>query len=229
MAPTGRCGGMLVGVHMLVFDIGEFEEGIFFIRIRLRHKEHDFKFNLISVYGPAQADHKANFLSEMVRVCSKDTIPMIIGGDFNIIRRPDEKNNANYNDKWPFVFNAVIDSLNLREINLLGRKYTWANNLPVQTFEKLDRVLVCMNFESKYTHTTVQALLMEILDHTPLLFTTNEPSMTYQPQFKFELGWLLRDSFCEMVCGVWQNTVAIGSPIERWHAKIRRLRQYLRG
>ena len=61
---------------------------------------------------------KSNFLSEMVRVCSKETLPIIIGGDFNIIRRPDEKNNDNYSDRWPFMFNAVIDTLNLREIDL---------------------------------------------------------------------------------------------------------------
>jgi hypothetical protein len=39
---------------------------------------------------------------------------MVIGGDFNIIRRPDEKNNDNYNNRWPFLFNAVIDALKLR-------------------------------------------------------------------------------------------------------------------
>jgi hypothetical protein len=71
---------------------------------------------LISVYGPAQVDQKAKILSELVRVCSKDTLPILIGGDFNIIRGPDKKNNDHYNDRWPFMFNAVIDSLNLREI-----------------------------------------------------------------------------------------------------------------
>jgi exonuclease III len=75
------------------------EEGYFFICFKLRHKEDHFKFNLISVYGPAQMEHKSHFLSEMVRVCSKETIPMVIGGDFNIIRRSDEKNNDNYNDR----------------------------------------------------------------------------------------------------------------------------------
>ena len=158
---------------------------------------------------------KSNFLSEMVRVCSKETLPIIIGGDFNIIHRLDEKNNDNYSDRWPFMFNAVIDTLNLREIDLTGRKFTWANNLPNQTFEKLDRVLVCTDFESKYTHTTVRTLTREISDHTPLLFSTNNSSITYQAQFKFELGWLLRDGFCDMVSEVLQNTLAIGSPIER--------------
>ena len=47
-----------------------------------------------------------------------------MGGDFNIIRSPTEKNNSNYSDRWPFLFNAVIDTLNLRELELTGRKFT---------------------------------------------------------------------------------------------------------
>ena len=199
MAPRGRSGGMLLGVNLLSFDIGEIEEGDFLIRFKVRHREDDYKFNLISVYGPAQMDHKAQFLSEVVRVCSKEALPIVIGGDFNIIRRPDEKNNDNYNDRWPFLFNAVIDSLNLREIEMSGRKFTWANHLQNQTFKKLDRILVCTDFETMYPLTTVLALTREISDHTPLLFSTNNLSSSYQPQFKFELGWLLRDGFCEMV------------------------------
>jgi len=127
------------------------------------------------------------------------------------------------------LFNAVIDSLNLREIEMSGRKFTWANHLQNQTFEKLDRILVCTDFETMYPLTTVLALTREISDHTPLLFSTNNLSSSYQPQFKFELGWLLRDGFCEMVRDVWQSTLVEGSPIERWQAKIRRLHQYLRG
>jgi len=229
MAPRGRSGGMILGVNLLTFDIGQIEEGDFFIRFMLRHKEDDFKFNLISVYGPAQVDLKSQFLSELVRVCSKETLPVIIGGDFNIIRRSDEKNNDNYNDRWHFLFNVVIDTLNLRELEMAGRKFTWANHLQNQTFQKLDRILVCTDFESKYPVTSVQALSREISDHTPLLCSTNSPSPAYQPQFKFELGWLLRDGFCDMVRDVWHSVPVEGSPLERWQAKIRRLRQYLRG
>ena len=98
-----------------------------------------------------------------------------------------------------------------------------------ETFEKLDRILVCTDFESNFPLTTVHALTREISDHTPLLFSTNKPSPSYQPQFKFELGWLLRDGFCEMVTNVRQGAQADGSPIQRWQAKIRRLRQYLKG
>jgi hypothetical protein len=36
----------------------------------------------------------------------------------------------------------VIDGLNLRELEMSGRKFTWANSLPNPTFEKLDRILM---------------------------------------------------------------------------------------
>jgi hypothetical protein len=115
---------MLLGINLQTFDIGQIEEGDFFIRFKLRHIEDDFQFNLFSVYGPAQNDQKSLFLSELVRICSKETLPVFMGGDFNIIRSPIEKNNNNYSDRWPFLFNAVIDSLNLRELELTGQNFT---------------------------------------------------------------------------------------------------------
>ena len=45
------------------------------------------------------------------------------------------------------MFNMIIESLNLREIELTGRQFTWANSLPVPTYEKLDRVLVSVEWE----------------------------------------------------------------------------------
>jgi hypothetical protein len=134
-----------------------------------------------------------------------------------------------YNHRWPFLFNAIIDSFNYREIELSGRQYTWANNLQNQTFEKLDRVLVCTDFESKFPHTTVNALNREISDHTPLFLNIGNSSNTYQPQFKFELGWLLTDGFIGMVSDIWLNTHIVGTPLQRWQTKIRKVRQYLRG
>jgi hypothetical protein len=128
------------------------------------------------------------------------------------------------------LFNAVIDGLNLRELQMSGRKYTWANNLATPTFEKLDRVLLTTEWEEKFPLSTVQALAREVSDHTPLLLNSGEISrIATQPMFKFELGWLLRDGFLDMVRDIWANTTMGRTPMERWQGKIRRLRQHLRG
>ena len=112
--------------------------------------------------------HKEKFLTEMAHMHRHDRL-LMVGGDFNIMRSHLEKNKENFDNKWSFLFNAVIDGLNLREIEMSGRQYTWANNLSNPTFDKLDRILVTTEWELKYLLTIVQALNRDISNHTPLL------------------------------------------------------------
>jgi hypothetical protein len=88
---------------------------------------------------------------------------MLVGGDFNIIRKTEEKNNNNFKARWPFVFNAIIEHLNLKEIALSGRQYTWASRRDEPTYEKLDRVLASISWEQKFPLVTVRALTMSAL------------------------------------------------------------------
>ena len=48
------------------------------------------------------------------------------------------------------MFNAIIESLNLRELELTRRKYTWANYAEVPTYEKLDLILITTDWEQKF-------------------------------------------------------------------------------
>jgi hypothetical protein len=113
---------------------------------------------------------------------------------------------------------------------MYGKKYTWANNLATPTYEKLDRILMMTKWEEKFPLSMVEALTRELSNHTPLLLNSGEPSqVATQPMFKFELGWLLRDGFKEMVIDIWTNTIVGRTPMERWQGKIRKLRQHLRG
>jgi hypothetical protein len=118
----------------------------------------------------------------------------------------------------------------LKEIELSGQKYTLANNLANPSLEKLDRVLVTTEWEEKYLLSMVRALSREVSDHTPLLLNSGDPSlMATQPMFRFELGWLFREGFMDIVRDIWTHTVGDYTPMERWQRKIRRLRQYLCG
>jgi hypothetical protein len=49
------------------------------------------------IYGPAQDEHKEKFLAELVNMCSHENLTMMLGGDYNILRHPPEKNNDHYN------------------------------------------------------------------------------------------------------------------------------------
>lgn len=214
---------------MEVLDILSIVEGEFYVKFHVWNKSDGFQWILVAVYGAAQEEFKEAFLVGLVNACSKMSLPILIGGDFNIIRNPNEKNNDRYNDKWPFLFNAVIDSLNLREIELSGHKFTWANALPVPTYEKLDRILMSRNWEQKYPLVTARALNRELSDHTLLLLDSGTKAQNKQPLFKFELGWLLRDGFYDLVAEIWKKEDRGLTSIVRWQNKIRRVRQFLRG
>jgi hypothetical protein len=118
LPPKGRSGGILLGVRAKMFDVSLIHEGEFHIKFHICNKTDKFKWTLMAVYGPAQDEFKSAFLAELVRACQHNPLPSLIGGSFNILRNSREKNNDRFNNRWPFLFNVVIDSFDLREIVL---------------------------------------------------------------------------------------------------------------
>jgi hypothetical protein len=107
--------------------------GNLYLKFELKNKFDSFEWVFTSVYGAMQEEEKDILLQEMVQKCSVESLPLMVGGDFNIISSPQDKNNNRYMDKWPFLFNTVINNLNLREIGLSRGQYRWANNLQIPT------------------------------------------------------------------------------------------------
>ena len=114
---------------------------------------------------------------DLVRIYGNEQLLVLIGGDFNIIHIREEKNDDNFDGRWTFMFNTIIESLDLLEIEFSGRKFTWANTLPIPTFEKLDRVLASVEWEQKFPLVTVHALSRVISDHTPFWWTRERQRM----------------------------------------------------
>jgi hypothetical protein len=157
--PNGRSGGLLVGFDADILDVREKELGEFMIRILVVHKENGFIWNFINVYRAAQDDQKQKFLSEFSPFCSKCIHPVLIGGDFNILRKDSDKNKPRGMNKWSSLFNSIIDFHNLIELDLSGRLYTWSNNRNSPTFEKLDRFLVSLEWNMHYNNVNVSGLV----------------------------------------------------------------------
>jgi exonuclease III len=175
----------------------------------------------VAVYGAAQDRYKPSFLDEPVRICENETLPLLVGGDFNIIRRKEEKNNENFHARWPFIFNTIIESLDLREIALSGRQFTWANRRSTPTYEKLDRILARVEVEQKFPLLNVRALTRSGSDHTPLLLDFGSPAHGGKnTNFSFELSWFRQDGFIDMVKNEWRSIHNETRPIETWQKKL---------
>jgi hypothetical protein len=89
--PRGRYVGILLWIDLSRFHIGAIDEGDYYVKFDLCNKEDNFKWALVVVYGPAHDDQKLNFLTELVQMGSRECLPILIGGDFNILRSHVEK------------------------------------------------------------------------------------------------------------------------------------------
>jgi hypothetical protein len=85
-------------------------------------------------------------------------------------------------------------------------------------------------WELKFPNISVKALDRSRSDHTPLLLNGKAPmNLGNFSEFKFELGWFIREGFFYMVSFIWQQEKRGETAIQIWQNKIRSLRQYLRG
>jgi hypothetical protein len=158
LPPHGSSGGILVGLTLKTLSVQKVANDDLCVKPRIKSKLDGFEWILVPVYGAVQDNHKAEFLAELVRLCEVETLPILLAGDFNILRRREDKSNNNSNPHWPFVFNEIIENLNLREIALSGRQFTWVSRRENPTYEKLDRVLASVEWEQKFPLVTVWAL-----------------------------------------------------------------------
>ena len=223
----GRSGGILVGVNRDTFQILEKDPGVYCVRVKLSNKKDGFCWNLIVVYGDAQASGKVAFLIELAQFINKSSLPMMIAGDFNLTRRDCDKNKPGGYNRWSILFNSIIAQGELMEIPLSGRKFTWSNNHKENpTYELLDRVLVSPAWEEKYPLVSVSALNRELSDHTPLLLTTGEKPK-HPPIFRFENCWLLRPNLKHIIAREWNKSFRGRNLEDEWQNRMRNMRKSL--
>ena len=109
---------------------------------------------LTAVYGPQTDADKITFLNELKTHVQRDLlpdVPTMIVGDFNLIASAADKNNRNINRRTMGAFRRFINELQLKDIYLHGRRYTWSNEQAAATMVKLDRVLINDAWDSAFS------------------------------------------------------------------------------
>lgn len=124
--------------------------------------------------------------------------------------------------------NAVIESLDLIDLELGNRMFTWSNDHEDPLFQKLVRCLMSIDWEEMFPLVSVCALVRELSDHTPLLVDTGSGGFV-AASFKFELCWLLRPELEVLVREVWTIDASNLSSLDAWQFRLRLLRRRLKG
>jgi hypothetical protein len=71
-------------------------------------------------------------------------------------------------------FRRFVNDYELKEIVLLGRRYTWSNEREAPTLLKLDRVLCTTDWEDMFLDCILQSQATQISDHCPLVLGLTE-------------------------------------------------------
>jgi hypothetical protein len=90
----GAAGGILVGANTDVFSMTVLEILNFSISVMLTNKKNGFSWKLVVVYGPAYDDRKVDFLDELEHIMVSWQGPLLISGDFNLVRFISDKSNG---------------------------------------------------------------------------------------------------------------------------------------
>jgi mannosylglycoprotein endo-beta-mannosidase len=215
-----------------MFEVGAISKGQFFISVQLLHRPSRSIFEAIGVYGPADHGRSRAFLEELSEKILHSTRPLVVGGDFNLLRSAADKNNSNLN--WPLIdsFNEYIASWALQEIPRTGARYTWSNRQLNPVRSTLDRVFISQPFEVLFPLCSLSAETSLGSDHTPLVFDTGDESPPRSTRFFFETGWFERNDFFPLLNGAWEGllSTARGRDIVDWWVHMSAgLRQILRG
>jgi hypothetical protein len=177
---------------------------------------------LSAVYGPTADGLKPTFLDELRSLRLALAGLWAIAGDFNLIVDVRDKNNANLNRRTMAMFRRFINELELREANLLGRRYTWSNERDQPTLARLDRWFCSLDWDALYLEASLAAQSSSLSDHCPILMSTSL-QVCSKRRFRFEKFWTRLEGFSPTVQASWDRN---GSPVdllERVDVKIRRL------
>ena len=79
------------------------------IVITRKHKDDNFCWHLMMVYGTTYVVDKVGFVSEIHEVMGGLSLPVLFWGGFNLTREAKDKSSGLVNNSWAFLFNDWIN------------------------------------------------------------------------------------------------------------------------
>jgi exonuclease III len=192
------------------------------------HHVDDVEWWLTCVYGPQLNQDKIAFLQELRDIRASCSGPWLVLGDFNLIYKDEDKNNSNLDRPMMHSFRRWIDDLALKELPLVGRKFTWSNGQHNPTLVKLDRVFCSLDWDDQFPWALLQSSSSFDSDHCPLLLGLKD-IVHGKPRFHFEAFWTKLDGFLVAVEEAWAAVPASHCPLLTLSKKLKATAKALQG
>ncbi|GJR17649.1 RNA-directed DNA polymerase, eukaryota [Tanacetum coccineum] len=162
------------------------------------------KVMIISVYAPQADSYKRALWSYLELLVNRWNGESIIMGDFNEVRRKEERWGSTFNAHGARVFNNFISNAGLVDLQLEGFSFTWSHP-SASKMSKLDRFLVTDGLISSFPHISAVCLDRHLSDHRPYLAPGGITRFGATP-FRLYHSWFSFQGFDQMVSHVWNST-----------------------
>jgi hypothetical protein len=166
------------------------------------------------VYGPQADQDKVQFLSELALFRSS-------------VHRAEDKSNDRLDRRCMRRFRAFLNTAELEELHVLGRRFTWSSERDQPTLERLDRVFASVGWLDKHPNHVLRALSTDCSDHCPLLLSMNTMPWA-KKRFRFEPYWLKLPGCLEVIAAAWSSTLLHADLFRILDYKLRNVARALR-
>jgi exonuclease III len=107
-------------------------------------------WKITCVYGPQGGLEKRNFIRELRRLKPPSQTRWLLLGDFNLIYKDQDKNNGRLNRRLMNQLRCALNHLEVKEIDLVGKHFTWSSNQQNLTLTCIDRVFCTLGWEEYF-------------------------------------------------------------------------------
>ena len=183
---------------------------------------NDQLWYLTNVYGPTIAEERLNFTSWLNHLDTSQMDLRIIMGDFNLIRSPNDRNRDGGDINNMLLFNGIIQNLDLEEIPLKGRAYTWSNMQNDPLLERLDWIFSSTNWTTTFPNTIATPLAKLTSDHVPIQIQVGT-SIPRANIFRFEEYWMDFEGLNDVVQNCWNISNPHTNPANDITARLKSL------
>jgi hypothetical protein len=160
-------------------------------------------WTLTNVYGPSDTDvAKEAFLHDLQELRHPVVGPWLIVGDFNVIISAADKNNDRLNRRLMAKFRAMLNITEMKDIKLVGRRFTWSNGQNPPTLVRFYRAICNVDWDASFPNAQLTAISSLISDHCPLVFSCAGRIKRYSG-FRFEAFWPHVEGYAQTVADAW--------------------------
>lgn len=189
----------------------------------MKNRQDDWEFIITAIYGPNNRTTKVSLWEEITEIGQRWNLPWVTG-DFNIVRFTEERGGGDTNVADGNQFNNTIRDLQLMDLLVVDKKYTWSSLRESPSLAKLDRILVSPEWEYHYPLAVVQACHRLTSDHVPLNLIIGGNDHCKKRQLRFEKMWMKSDEIGNIIKRSWELPTRATDLTNNFVIKLRRLR-----